>query len=311
MNFNALGDSQADAPEIFQTIFRHAHKFDIVEWKLLPKEMIAFGSMLCEDGVFKTPFPYCVFAAAYDLLEQQLAFDRNDSETDDVDVKWQFLADPEAKKIVGYWTKNLAIETWELEQSGNFQSALRSQLKDMGSEMNCDFFLTVYADYSRNRGWIKLGSIVLDQGCDIFWLPNDTCLIKESEEDRKLEAQFHYIMAKAALWGLFGAVACLSSKSVKQTIVPAPEKLNRARAKRGKLPIYEYRKITIGRGADAIGSYEGKSVEGRASPRLHWRRGHYRTLPSNVRVPVSPTLVGLSENGFIDKDYIIRNPNRR
>lgn len=42
-----------------------------------------------------------------------------------------------------------------------------------------------------------------------------------------------------------------------------------------------------------------------ASPRLHWRRGHIRHLRSGRKVPVRPTLVGLAERGFIDKDYAV------
>lgn len=306
MNFNTLGEVFHDAPEAVEKAYVWAPKFDVGEWKAFPKEMIHFGSMLCEDHIFKLPFPVCVFGGAYDFLEQQLVYGNAEQSLDDADIKWEFKRDPESAKHVGFWTKNLAIQAWDLSEFDGLQRETRKEINRDGVEKSCDFLLTVFVDYGRDRGWVQIGSIVLDQGCDIFWVPNGDVLDAVEEKDRYLRSFMIYAKAKAALWGLFAAVAALASKSTEQKIIPAPEKLNKARAKKGKPPIYEYRQIKIGRSSDMPHTLSGRSVEGRASPRLHWRRGHYRTLSSSIRVPVAPALVGVSDNGFLDKDYLIK-----
>jgi Protein of unknown function (DUF2786) len=42
-----------------------------------------------------------------------------------------------------------------------------------------------------------------------------------------------------------------------------------------------------------------------ASPRLHWRRGHIRRLPSGECTQVRPCLVGHKSLGQIEKDYVL------
>jgi hypothetical protein len=44
----------------------------------------------------------------------------------------------------------------------------------------------------------------------------------------------------------------------------------------------------------------------RASPRLHWRRGHYRDLSGGAKerlIPIPPCIVGSKEAGMVVKDY--------
>ena len=44
---------------------------------------------------------------------------------------------------------------------------------------------------------------------------------------------------------------------------------------------------------------------GHASPRMHWRRGHFRHLSDDRIVPVAPCIVGSSDHGIVAKDYVI------
>jgi hypothetical protein len=86
---------------------------------------------------------------------------------------------------------------------------------------------------------------------------------------------------------------------------PTPDEVavNRKRINKGKKPLVEFRLITI----------DGKKKElpttphgTHASPRQHWRRGHWRTMKkSGKKVWVDPMLVGDEENGKIIKDYAV------
>lgn len=98
------------------------------------------------------------------------------------------------------------------------------------------------------------------------------------------------------------ALAALSSKGPEIRVRPAPEKLNKQRAKKGKPPLFEYRIVEIPAWAKAKAEGLGGT---HASPRLHWRRGHERRLGEDRKTFVHACLVGVAENGFIHKDYAV------
>jgi hypothetical protein len=98
-------------------------------------------------------------------------------------------------------------------------------------------------------------------------------------------------------------LAALSSRGPEVRTQPAPAKLNRQRARRGKLPIFEYHIVDIPRWAREKAEAQGGT---HASPRLHWRRGHVRRLAAERKTLVRACLVGAAENGFINKDYAVR-----
>lgn len=98
------------------------------------------------------------------------------------------------------------------------------------------------------------------------------------------------------------ALAALSSRGPEIRTLPAPAKLNKQRAKKGKPPLFEYRIVEIPAWAKAKAEGLGGT---HASPRLHWRRGHVRHLPAGSTTLVRPCLVGVAENGFIHKDYAV------
>jgi len=81
----------------------------------------------------------------------------------------------------------------------------------------------------------------------------------------------------------------------------ASEAVNLRRERDGKKPIFEYRVLTLAPAEQIRAALGGTH----ASPRLHWRRGHLRTLPTERIVPVKPCLVGAVEHGCIVKDYAI------
>lgn len=106
--------------------------------------------------------------------------------------------------------------------------------------------------------------------------------------------QFTAVQLSAIMIALDAAVATT-------TIVRASESLNRAREKRGKLPLFDYHVVQLAhrtRPANLPPEHESE----RNSPRLHFRRGHWRHFET-FKTWVNWMLVGDPDLGFIDKHY--------
>jgi hypothetical protein len=102
---------------------------------------------------------------------------------------------------------------------------------------------------------------------------------------------------------VFVSMTCmLDAKGIKISVESTPEKLNKAGARKGKPPIGELRIVSIKVGEKTYAA-SGKETGTHASPRLHWRRGHIRRLPSGQITNVRPCLVGDAESGLIVHDH--------
>ena len=109
---------------------------------------------------------------------------------------------------------------------------------------------------------------------------------------------------------LFNGFAGLSASGVQLREVPAPEALNRKRARHGRLPIFSHHRVDI----DIPGvQYRRVTSYGHGrSPRIHWRRAHLRrrahepqSMPPSIVVPLC--IVGVKAAlGFVEKDYRVR-----
>ena len=87
--------------------------------------------------------------------------------------------------------------------------------------------------------------------------------------------------------------------------VPTPEdaRVNAKRIRKGKKPLVEFRLITVTGKKNELASLPHGN---HASPRQHWRRGHWRFMKkSGKKVWIEPMLVGDEENGKIIKDYAV------
>ncbi|MBO9379516.1 hypothetical protein GG804_22340 [Sphingomonas histidinilytica] len=101
--------------------------------------------------------------------------------------------------------------------------------------------------------------------------------------------------------------AVLNCGNVEQADVPVPEKLARARAKSGKLPLYDYRVLTV---SGDVASREQSDKPGYESAmrRTHLRRGHIRRLAAGRLVWVRPALVNADKDaGIIEKSYRVKS----
>lgn len=80
---------------------------------------------------------------------------------------------------------------------------------------------------------------------------------------------------------------------------PPSEKLQKARTKRGKAPLFSYWTLQLGQKNE-----RGESLGGtHASPRVHLRRGHPRQYAPGKYTWVQPHAVGHRELGMVHKDY--------
>lgn len=88
--------------------------------------------------------------------------------------------------------------------------------------------------------------------------------------------------------------------------IPTPREIqvNQKKIRKGKAPLVEFKLITITGKKRELPSVPHGS---HASPKQHWRRGHWRSYRSGKRSWVTPMLVGDEQNGKVVKDYAIGN----
>lgn len=98
------------------------------------------------------------------------------------------------------------------------------------------------------------------------------------------------------------AVISLEAEVVKTSAVRAPHKLNRARERRGRAPMIDYHVLQLSRRPKALPAPVRASDAQRNSPRLHFRRGHWRHF-DNSKTWIKWTLVGDPDLGFVEKEY--------
>jgi len=127
----------------------------------------------------------------------------------------------------------------------------------------------------------------------------------EPDAEGAVKRNIHYTVGKC-----LGAVIMLMSKGVETTRHEPPAKLNKARAKKGKPGIGT--RFTVKINLSQAHDIDGESIAGykRGSPRMHWRRGHFRTIhrgEENERVvPVPPMIIGARDDVELPtKQYVV------
>lgn len=100
-----------------------------------------------------------------------------------------------------------------------------------------------------------------------------------------------------------GLVAMLMSKDVESVRRAPPDALNRQRKRKGKALINDVYEVRIR--LRAASQSKQDSGGSHASPRMHWRRGHYRKIGERL-VPVAPCIVNAADGAqsVNPKDYV-------
>lgn len=104
-------------------------------------------------------------------------------------------------------------------------------------------------------------------------------------------------------------MTALSLDKGRHETLAAPKKLNQKRAKKGKVPLFEYKVLDIV--ADVLHTPKETTHERssghHASPRMHNRRGHLRRLPSGRTTWVRNAIIGKPGRGQILKQYSVHD----
>lgn len=94
-------------------------------------------------------------------------------------------------------------------------------------------------------------------------------------------------------------LTALQCVNVRQRLNAPDAKMQKARAKRGKRPLFSYWTLELN-GRSERGEHQGGT---HASPRVHLRRGHPRQYAPGLWTWVQPCAVGNRTAGMVHKDY--------
>lgn len=85
--------------------------------------------------------------------------------------------------------------------------------------------------------------------------------------------------------------------------VCSPNPANKKRMAKGKKPLFDWHTVEIKPQVPARGEHQGGT---HASPRPHWRRGHWRVKNMPKPVWIETTFIKGSGEGQIFKDYVVK-----
>jgi hypothetical protein len=91
----------------------------------------------------------------------------------------------------------------------------------------------------------------------------------------------------------------LDAEVAVHSVVRAPHALNVKRKNEGKIPIFDHHIVKL---SDRHRASAKRFGDTHKSPRLHFRRGHWRHFQTH-KTWIKWMLVGDPELGFVDKEY--------
>lgn len=112
----------------------------------------------------------------------------------------------------------------------------------------------------------------------------------------------HESAYRPTFFKLAAALSAINCSNVSRIETVAPPKLNAARARRGKPPLYSFYTLQLGHAR--AGSHGGSGQRG-PGVRLHLRRGHPRQYRPGEWTWVQPHVVGDKKLGMVAKDYAL------
>jgi len=130
---------------------------------------------------------------------------------------------------------------------------------------------------------------------DVFFNDDGLPVFKKLSDPSE-EATMMYAFAMAL--SFFDVINCSNVTLIDNE----PSKLKQSRVKKGKTPLFTYKTLHI-KTSYTKGKNKGEGKH--ASPRVHLRRGHIRTLNSGLTTWVQPCVVGDKSKGMVHKDYAV------
>lgn len=253
---------------------KKAAKFDLGTYHKADVEPLRLtGGEQTRAGILSMPFPYTYVELKLIELSKKTSYIQN-----------LYVPYNDISKIVSFDPKY----TNGVDLSDAFVSF---QFYRDGDELDLNFIAPVIG-LDKSTGQIVMCStpsiITLMKGVEFDW----------SEVPA-------YIQTHHAVLGIM--LGLLTATGVEIDLEPAPERLNKARIAKGKLPAYEHHVVKIG-GISSSGNVIGVGMD-RASPRKHFRRGHTRTYhrgEDNEWKKSIPACV-ISGRGFVSKEYVNDN----
>ncbi|HRD87801.1 MAG TPA: hypothetical protein PK752_05995 [Accumulibacter sp.] len=166
---------------------------------------------------------------------------------------------------------------------------------DLGNESIRGFFFGQRADEFCFMGGGMLRLENGRRGISVY------CRIgKEAEEDFKyLQRGFSIVET---------VLVALNCTNVRSVDYEPPVAINKKRQKAGKPPIFTYKTLHILAGErSASHDKRADDAEAKRSPRLHFRRGHFRRISGDRMTWVQPCMVGDQRLGMVQKAYALKH----
>lgn len=199
----------------------------------------------------------------------------------------------------------------ELKESAkDYVSSIRLPYDVIALEISLDHADLVIVVTEANEDRIAFSGIFKERGLGAVWqeygatgvlYPDLTngYLIDESPTEKFGVKELNIALGGMA-YCILSFLAALQCSNVSISEQSAPKFINKRREKKGKLPLFSYKILTIDNNNKSKSNGTGKGTH--ASPRVHLRRGHIRRLADKT-VWVSPCVVGDKSKGVIHKDY--------
>jgi hypothetical protein len=238
-----------------------------LDGQLIPNDMGLHTQDLAIDGFMRPPFD--VIAVEYDLVttteaaESVVVIALHDEEADGV------ICIPSSKVIGGE-------DSWRIPAFAFFYP-----YKGFGVR-------------AESRGWahaVQFRAVLPDA---VKRVAKDAGLTVEDLHQKVYRDDASFLAR-----GYFHLCAALATHEVTFTDVEPDAAKNKMRRARGKVPLFTYKVLTIGKPKRKSRHLGGTH----ASPRSHLRRGYYRTSRNGVRHWVQPCMVKGETDGFVHKDY--------
>lgn len=137
-----------------------------------------------------------------------------------------------------------------------------------------------------------------------YWHPIAYVLTDEGLKYYTKHAELSQTEAAPVIRMVFACLTVIHAQSTSYRATHAQTKVNQKRIKKGKNPLFDWVTVKVGGKEEKIEHKGGTH----ASPRLHDRRGHWRTIKATGKqVWVRNCKVGDASKGVVFHDYKIKN----